>query len=106
METQNEKIQNERDTELYEDSEKKKLEIELKKQLGTIESGKFKQIVDAIGSDTIIDIANAGPELQAKLLEGLGFAIAASSPEAVDQTVRDDIATYKPVIATADVKHD
>ncbi len=49
METQNEKIQNERDTELYEDGEKKKLEIELQKQLGTIESGKFKQIVDAIG---------------------------------------------------------
>ena len=73
METQNEKIQNERDTELYEDGEKKKLEIELKKQLGTIESGKFKQIVDAIGSETIIDIANAGPELQAKLLEGLGL---------------------------------
>ena len=40
----------------------------------------------------------------ATLLENLGFAIAASTPEAVDQTVRDDIATYRRVIATADVK--
>ncbi|MNW23003.1 hypothetical protein D3C71_2248310 [compost metagenome] len=40
----------------------------------------------------------------ATLLENLGFTIAATTPEAVDQTVREDIATYRKVIATADVK--
>jgi major vault protein len=29
--------------------------------------------VEAIGKDTIVEMANAGPELQAKLLEGLGL---------------------------------
>ena len=43
------------------------------------------------------------PETSA-LLENLGFTIAASSPEAVDQTVRDDIAAYRRVIVSADVK--
>lgn len=42
--------------------------------MSEIESGKFGKTVDAIGKDVIIDIANAGPELQAKLLEGLGIS--------------------------------
>jgi len=50
-----------------------KLEIERKTKEADIESKKFKQIIDAIGSDTIEAIARAGPEMQAKLLEGLGL---------------------------------
>lgn len=38
-----------------------------------IEAEKFAKIVDAIGADTIAAIAQAGPEMQAKLLEGLGL---------------------------------
>jgi len=34
---------------------------------------KFKGIITAIGPDTIAAIAQAGPEMQAKLLEGLGI---------------------------------
>lgn len=30
-------------------------------------------MVTAIGKQTIIEMANAGPEMQAKLLEGLGL---------------------------------
>jgi len=48
------------------------LEISKAEKLADIESKKFKNIVDAIGSTTIRDIAQAGPEMQAKLLGGLG----------------------------------
>jgi len=49
------------------------LEIARAKELAEIEAEKFKNIVDAIGSDTLTTIARAGPELQAKLLAGLGL---------------------------------
>ena len=49
------------------------LEIARARQLAEIEAGKFKQVVDAIGRDTIAAIARAGPEMQAKLLGGLGL---------------------------------
>jgi len=49
------------------------LEIQKAKELAKIESEKFKRIVDALGSDTLRAIATAGPELQAKLLKGLGL---------------------------------
>ena len=62
-----------------------------------------KPLVDRIHRDVVAVLRE--PETAA-LLENLGFSIAASTPEAVDQTVRDDIATYRRVIATADVKLD
>merc|ERR1712137_1007191 len=46
------------------------LEVAHAAGLAEIESTKFKGMVSAIGSDTI---AQAGPEMQAKLLEGLGI---------------------------------
>jgi len=49
------------------------LEIQKAQGLAQIESTKFKSIIAAIGSDTIAAIAQAGPEMQAKLLEGLGI---------------------------------
>jgi len=49
------------------------LEIVKSKELATIESSKFKSIVDSIGADTIQSMAEAGPALQAKLLQGLGL---------------------------------
>jgi len=49
------------------------LEIGKQKELASIETQKFKDIVKAIGPDTISAIAQAGPEMQAKLLEGLGI---------------------------------
>lgn len=49
------------------------LEILRNRQLAEIESGKFKMMVDAIGTSTIESIARAGPEMQAKLLGGLGI---------------------------------
>lgn len=49
------------------------LEIEKAEKEAKIESEKFAAIVEAIGADTIEAIAQAGPEMQAKLLEGLGL---------------------------------
>lgn len=41
--------------------------------MSEIEIKKFKQIVNAIGKDTIVSISKAGPEMKAKLLQGLGL---------------------------------
>mmetsp|Transcript_51631 Transcript_51631/g.129541 ORF Transcript_51631/g.129541 Transcript_51631/m.129541 type:complete len:817 (+) Transcript_51631:186-2636(+) len=49
------------------------LDLELQRELAKIESAKFQSAVDVIGADTIAAIANAGPETQAKLLQGLGL---------------------------------
>jgi major vault protein len=49
------------------------LEIKRAEQLAAIEIEKFKNAVGAIGPDTIAAMAAAGPEMQAKLLGGLGL---------------------------------
>jgi len=49
------------------------LEVSRAKTLAEIESSKFKKIISTIGPDTIASIAQAGPEMQAKLLQGLGI---------------------------------
>jgi major vault protein len=54
---------------------KKLNELELSKasELAEIETSKLARIMAAIGQDTIVSIAQAGPEMQAKLLESLGL---------------------------------
>eukprot|EP01091_Cochliopodium_minus_P020282 TRINITY_DN881_c0_g1_i1.p1 TRINITY_DN881_c0_g1~~TRINITY_DN881_c0_g1_i1.p1 ORF type:complete len:855 (+),score=268.36 TRINITY_DN881_c0_g1_i1:57-2621(+) len=49
------------------------LEIEKESELSEIESTKFKNIVKSIGAKTIKTIAQAGPEMQQKLLNSLGL---------------------------------
>lgn len=49
------------------------LAIKSAKELAQIEADKFKNIVTAIGPETIKSIARSGPETQAKLLKGLGL---------------------------------
>merc|ERR1711871_928616 len=49
------------------------LEINKAKQLADIEVQKFEKSVEAIGAETIVAIAKSGPEMQAKLLQGLGM---------------------------------
>ena len=53
--------------------EQNELEINKAKEMSGIETGKFKNMVDAIGAGTIQAIATAGPEMQVKLLQGLGL---------------------------------
>jgi len=49
------------------------LEVSRAKDLANIESGKFKRIVDTITRDTLQSILTSGPEMQEKLLGGLGL---------------------------------
>mmetsp|Transcript_29108 Transcript_29108/g.26506 ORF Transcript_29108/g.26506 Transcript_29108/m.26506 type:complete len:855 (+) Transcript_29108:55-2619(+) len=49
------------------------LEITKAKEMAEIESKKFTELVSAIGKETIVSMARAGPETQAKLLKGLGL---------------------------------
>lgn len=62
------------DNEYLRESENERINI--KKILGEskVEVEKFKKIMEAIGPDTIVEIAKAGPELQAKLLQGLNLS--------------------------------
>ena len=46
--------------------EQNELEISKAKEMSTIETKKFQDMVDAIGSDTIAAIATAGPEMQVR----------------------------------------
>jgi major vault protein len=49
------------------------LEVSRARDLAQIESSKFKKIVDTIGKDTLKAIATAGPDMQERLLGGLGL---------------------------------
>jgi len=49
------------------------LEITKAKDLAEIEAEKFKSIVETIGAETLAAIAQAGPDMQTKLLSGLGL---------------------------------
>ena len=49
------------------------LEVARARQLAEIEADKFRKLVRAIGPETLKAMAQAGPEMQAKLLGGLGL---------------------------------
>lgn len=49
-------------------------EIEKKEKITNIETDKFNKIIDAIGKDTLVEISQAGPEAQVKLLQSLGLS--------------------------------
>ncbi|XP_059204719.1 major vault protein [Centropristis striata] len=49
------------------------LEVEKQKNLAHIESERFSQQVESLGSETLKEIARAGPELQVKMLQALGL---------------------------------
>ena len=53
--------------------ELKRIEVSRSKRAAAVETHKFASIVNAIGPKTIQSIAQAGPEMQAKLLQGLGL---------------------------------
>lgn len=59
--------------ELEHKSKVTELEIKRNRDMAEIETNKFAEVVGAIGPETIKAIAQAGPEMQAKLLAGLGL---------------------------------
>jgi major vault protein len=62
-----------RNAELNHSSALDKLEVESEKRMSVIESSKFQKTMDAIGKETVVALAKAGPEAQAKLLKSLGI---------------------------------
>jgi major vault protein len=66
-------ILKEQETEIGYKTSWNELEIKKAQELAEIEAKKFKSIVDAVGADTLKKISQAGPEMQARLLSGLGL---------------------------------
>ncbi|XP_022624362.1 major vault protein [Seriola dumerili] len=62
-----------REQELGYKKEMDRLEVEKQERLAQIESQKFGQLVESLGSDTLKEMARAGPELQVKMLQALGL---------------------------------
>ncbi|XP_058269586.1 major vault protein isoform X2 [Hemibagrus wyckioides] len=62
-----------REQELQYKKEIDRLDVEKQQKLSEIETQRFKQMVDAIGSDTLTEMSRAGPELQVKMLQALGL---------------------------------
>ena len=73
MQADLEQLQKRQKAEIDHRTQLNELELQKAEELAEIEAQKFKQIVDSIGADTIKAIAQAGPEMQAKLLQGLGL---------------------------------
>jgi len=72
-ESELERLRGHREAETAYIREQNELEVEKAKELTEIETKKFRDTVEAIGASTIAEIARAGPEMQAKLLQGLGI---------------------------------
>uniref|UniRef100_A0A4W6FFG0 Major vault protein n=1 Tax=Lates calcarifer TaxID=8187 RepID=A0A4W6FFG0_LATCA len=62
-----------REQELSYKKEMDRLEVEKQERLAQIESQRFSQLVESLGSDTLKEMARAGPELQVKMLQALGL---------------------------------
>jgi major vault protein len=72
-ESELERLTRAREAELKYIKEQNELEISKSRELSDIETVKFKNMVDAIGADTIAAISTAGPEMQVKMLQALGL---------------------------------
>jgi len=62
------------DNEYLKKSEEQRLTLKQEVEKNKVESSKFSEICKAIGPETLVEIAKAGPELQAKLLSGLNLS--------------------------------
>lgn len=67
------RLQKAREQELKYKKEMDLLEMEKQERLAQIESQRFSQLIESLGSDTLQAIARAGPELQVELLQALGL---------------------------------
>lgn len=47
--------------------------LKKKRALAEVEARKYEKIMDALGQDTVVSLAEAGPELQEQLLQALGL---------------------------------
>ncbi|XP_063076722.1 major vault protein [Engraulis encrasicolus] len=62
-----------REAELSFQEERDRLEVAKQEKMAAIESQRFQSQIQALGADTLKEMARAGPELQVKLLQSLGL---------------------------------
>ena len=72
-ESELERLTQAREAELRFVKEQNELELAKSRQTSDIETGKFKNMVSAIGASTLQAIATSGPEMQLKMLTALGM---------------------------------
>jgi major vault protein len=68
-----ERLTQARNAELEFTKEQNQVEIAKSTQMNEIETSKFKKMVDAIGANTLKEMASAGPDHQLKMLQALGL---------------------------------
>ena len=68
-----ERLTHARNAELEFIKEQNEVEINKSTQMTEIETSKFKKMVDAIGANTLKEMATAGPDQQLKMLQALGL---------------------------------
>ncbi|XP_068192266.1 major vault protein [Antennarius striatus] len=68
-----ERLEKARQQELSYKKQMDDLEVEKQKSLSQIESERFSQLMESLGSETLKEIARAGPEMQVKMLQALGL---------------------------------
>ncbi|XP_029462852.1 major vault protein [Rhinatrema bivittatum] len=68
-----ERLRKARELELLYVNQQNKLEVEKAQAMASLDVKKFQEMINAIGPQTLRDIAVAGPEMQVKLLQGLGL---------------------------------
>lgn len=72
-ESELERLTSAREAELKFVREQNEMELSKSRETAGIETTKFKQMVDAIGSSTLQAIATAGPDMQVRMLQALGM---------------------------------
>ena len=72
-ESELERLTSAREAELKYLKEQNEMDLSKSRETAEIETGKFKNMVDAIGAPTLQAIATSGPELQCKMLSALGM---------------------------------
>ena len=66
-------MKNQADAEIEFQKAMDEIEISKAQELAEIEKNKMTAIINAIGPETLVEIARAGPETQAKLLQSMGL---------------------------------
>ncbi|KAK0042287.1 major vault 1 [Biomphalaria pfeifferi] len=62
-----------RNAELAYVKDKNRMDLDKNAELSNIEVNKFRNMVDSIGSNTLLAMATAGPDLQVRMLQALGL---------------------------------
>ncbi|XP_059155028.1 major vault protein-like [Physella acuta] len=72
-ESELERLTKAREAELSFLRDQNRMEIDKRSEMTSIEVNKFRQMVESIGSNTLLAMATAGPDMQVRMLQALGL---------------------------------